>query len=190
MWVRGSITGAFYFLFRLANTNLFFFSCLPNVSHVFKLSAFAMVFLATRDIKSGEQLFYSYCAVDQSASGRKADLAPYGIALCIRSSSIISDFCSCILPQIQLEFVGSDSRNFLNRARDNAYSGKLTKIEAVTFGNIHCRQHRISKQKMSKDGSPSSGVIRSGGPRVSPRACTGMFGGSAGGSFFIRNDSS
>jgi len=58
-------------------------SCLPNVSHVFKHSAFAMVFMASRDIKSGEQLFYSYCGLEQSASDRKAELAPYGITQCI-----------------------------------------------------------------------------------------------------------
>jgi len=47
-----------------------------------------MVFLASRDIKSGEQLFYSYCSLQQSASDRKADLAPYGIAQCICASCI------------------------------------------------------------------------------------------------------
>jgi len=37
-----------------------------------------MIFFATRDIKAGEQLFYSYCCIKQSASERKAELAPYG----------------------------------------------------------------------------------------------------------------
>jgi hypothetical protein len=58
---------------------MLFSSCLPNVDYRFKLSAFAMIFYATRDIKAGEQLFYSYCAINQSASERKAELAPYGI---------------------------------------------------------------------------------------------------------------
>jgi len=65
-----------------------FSSCLPNVTHAFKLSAFAMVFMASRDIKAGEQLFYSYCSNEQSASNRKAELAPYGIAQCICSSCV------------------------------------------------------------------------------------------------------
>jgi hypothetical protein len=58
---------------------MLFSSCLPNVDYRFKLSAFAMIFFATRDIKAGEQLFYSYCGINQSASERKAELAPYGI---------------------------------------------------------------------------------------------------------------
>jgi hypothetical protein len=47
-----------------------------------------MIFMASRDIKSGDQLFYSYCGVEQSASERKAELAPYGIAQCICASCI------------------------------------------------------------------------------------------------------
>lgn len=64
------------------------FSCLPNVCHAFKLSAFAMVFMASRDIKAGEQIFYSYCGIQQSASERKAELAPYDIAQCICASCV------------------------------------------------------------------------------------------------------
>ena len=66
----------------------FFGSCLPNVTYAFKLSAFAMVFMASRDIKAGEQLFFSYCDPEQPASKRRADLAPYGIAQCICSSCV------------------------------------------------------------------------------------------------------
>jgi hypothetical protein len=47
-----------------------------------------MVFMASRDIRAGEQLFYSYCDTEQSASKRKAELAPYGIAQCICSSCV------------------------------------------------------------------------------------------------------
>ena len=47
-----------------------------------------MVFMATRDIKSGEQLFYSYCGLDQSVANRKAELAPYGIAQCTCASCV------------------------------------------------------------------------------------------------------
>ena len=85
---RGSIIGlCFFFLSGEYSYNLFF-SCLPNVTHAFKLSAFAMVFMASRDIKAGEQLFYSYCSSEQSASKRKTELAPYGIAQCICSSCV------------------------------------------------------------------------------------------------------
>jgi len=48
----------------------------------FRLSAFAIIFVAIRDIKSGEQLFNAYCDTEQSAAGRKAQLEPYGIAQC------------------------------------------------------------------------------------------------------------
>jgi hypothetical protein len=58
---------------------MLFSSCLPNVDYHFKLSAFAIIFYATRDIKAGEQLFYSYCGINQSASERKVELALYGI---------------------------------------------------------------------------------------------------------------
>ena len=44
--------------------------------------------MASRDIKAGEQLFFSYCDPEQPASKRRADLAPYGIAQCICSSCV------------------------------------------------------------------------------------------------------
>ena len=77
----------YYLLFGMTSTELSF-SCLPNVSHAFKLSAFAMVFMASRDIKAGEQIFYSYCGIQQSAADRKAELAPYGIEQCICTACV------------------------------------------------------------------------------------------------------
>jgi hypothetical protein len=47
-----------------------------------------MIFHATWDIKAGEQLFYSCCDIKQSASERKAELAPYGITQCICASCV------------------------------------------------------------------------------------------------------
>jgi hypothetical protein len=47
-----------------------------------------MVFMASRDIKAGEQIFYSYCGTQQSASDRKAELAPYDIAQCICTACV------------------------------------------------------------------------------------------------------
>lgn len=38
-----------------------------------------MIFFVIRDVKTGEQLFYSYCGVEKSAYERKAELTPYGI---------------------------------------------------------------------------------------------------------------
>ncbi len=54
------------------------FSCMPNVSQNFKLASFSVQFCATRDISAGQQLFHSYCPLDESASERQAYLAPYG----------------------------------------------------------------------------------------------------------------
>ena len=61
--------------------SFFFFatSCMPNIRHTFKRSSFSFQFSAARGIKAGEQLFYAYCNVNQTASERKADLAPYGV---------------------------------------------------------------------------------------------------------------
>ncbi|CAA7270096.1 unnamed protein product [Cyclocybe aegerita] len=53
-------------------------SCMPNVTTSFMLSSFSMQFVASREIKAGEQLFYSYCGVVQSAADRQEELAPYG----------------------------------------------------------------------------------------------------------------
>jgi len=66
----------------------FSFSCIPNVGYAFNLPAFAMVFLASRDIKAGEQILYSYCGIQQSAADRKAELAPYGIEQCICTACV------------------------------------------------------------------------------------------------------
>jgi len=84
---RGSIIGPCFVVLDSFAFD-FFGSCLPNITYAFKLSAFAMVFMASQDIKAGEQLFLSYCDPEQPASKRGADLAPYGIAQCI--------CCSCV----------------------------------------------------------------------------------------------
>jgi hypothetical protein len=47
---------------------------MPNVDAHFDVATFALQFIALRDIKAGEQLLYSYCAVTQSAKARQANL--------------------------------------------------------------------------------------------------------------------
>jgi len=37
-----------------------------------------MQFIAKRDIKAGEQLFYTYCSATNGVAGRQAELEPYG----------------------------------------------------------------------------------------------------------------
>jgi hypothetical protein len=90
MLAPGSIIGPFVLLrtFSFENTHEFLSSCLPNISQAFEVSAFAMIFLSLRDIKAGEQLFYPYCGLHQSAADRKAELALYGIAQCICSPCV------------------------------------------------------------------------------------------------------
>ena len=53
-------------------------SCVPNVQSYFKLNSFSMQFYARRDIKAGDQLFYSYCLAHGNLAERQAELAPYG----------------------------------------------------------------------------------------------------------------
>ena len=45
----------------------------------FATPSFSFQCSAVVDIKAGEQLFYSYCGVDQPVAERQAELAPYGI---------------------------------------------------------------------------------------------------------------
>jgi hypothetical protein len=47
-----------------------------------------MMFFAIRDVKAGEQLFYSYCSLEKSASERKDVLASYGITPCICAACV------------------------------------------------------------------------------------------------------
>ncbi|KAF9538637.1 SET domain-containing protein, partial [Agrocybe pediades] len=54
-------------------------SCRPNVAYDFDLVSFSFSFKALKDIAAGEQLFYSYCDVNVSASVRRSQLAPYGV---------------------------------------------------------------------------------------------------------------
>ena len=64
-----------HFEYDVANT---FLSCMPNIMHYFKLNSFSMQFCALKDIKAGEQLFYSYCEPDRNLEQRRAEIAPYG----------------------------------------------------------------------------------------------------------------
>ena len=54
-------------------------SCMPNISCTFSSRSFSLQFTAVKDIKAGEQLFYSYTPQELSAQARQRYLAPYGI---------------------------------------------------------------------------------------------------------------
>ncbi|KAF8148417.1 hypothetical protein B0H34DRAFT_758532 [Crassisporium funariophilum] len=54
-------------------------SCMPNVTQNFTIPSFSLQFTATKLIKAGEQIFYTYCGKFQSVAERQAELAPYGI---------------------------------------------------------------------------------------------------------------
>ncbi|TFK31444.1 hypothetical protein BDQ12DRAFT_136598 [Crucibulum laeve] len=62
-------------------------SCRPNTTHSFDVASFSFQLRATRDIKPGDQLFYSYAEVSLSAAGRKQELAPYGFECTCASCS-------------------------------------------------------------------------------------------------------
>jgi hypothetical protein len=53
-------------------------SCSPNASFEFSLSSFSMQFHAMRDIKAGEEIFYSYTNIYLPAAQRRKQLEPYG----------------------------------------------------------------------------------------------------------------
>ena len=61
-------------------------SCQPNITQVFIIRSFSAVFIASRDIEAGEQLFYNYCDVLTTAAERKLSLARYGITNCACAS--------------------------------------------------------------------------------------------------------
>lgn len=54
-------------------------SCSPNTDHRFNMASLSFELRAVRDIKKGEELFYSYCDIYQTKSERAEELAPYGI---------------------------------------------------------------------------------------------------------------
>ena len=51
---------------------------MPNVRVEFSTTSFSFQCSALFDIKAGEQLFYSYCELDQPVAERQLGLAPYG----------------------------------------------------------------------------------------------------------------
>ncbi len=53
-------------------------SCIPNVHYHFHLKSFTVQFFALRDIKTGEQIFHSYCRANKTLEERKAKLALHG----------------------------------------------------------------------------------------------------------------
>lgn len=53
-------------------------SCIPNVLYHFNLNSFSVQFFAIREIKSGEQLFHSYCRADKTLEDRRAIFALHG----------------------------------------------------------------------------------------------------------------
>jgi len=54
-------------------------SCISNVGQSFDRASFSLQFIATRDIKKGEQIFHCYCTASDSFNERKKTLAAYGI---------------------------------------------------------------------------------------------------------------
>ena len=45
----------------------------------FNIPSFSIQFIATKEIKAGEQIFFSYCGKELSAAERKEKLARYGV---------------------------------------------------------------------------------------------------------------
>ncbi|KAF9532763.1 hypothetical protein CPB83DRAFT_880434 [Crepidotus variabilis] len=62
-------------------------SCQPNIKQEFDCASFSLQFYANRDLKAGEQLFYSYCYINTGVAERRAELAPHGV-VCKCSSCV------------------------------------------------------------------------------------------------------
>ncbi|EDR10226.1 uncharacterized protein LACBIDRAFT_316886 [Laccaria bicolor S238N-H82] len=54
-------------------------SCSPNTCHRFEMASLSFELRAIRDIRQGEELFYSYCDIFRTKIERAEELAPYGI---------------------------------------------------------------------------------------------------------------
>ncbi|KAJ3515317.1 hypothetical protein NLJ89_g1838 [Agrocybe chaxingu] len=89
----------------------------------FALSSFSMQFTALREIKAGEQLFYSYCGMFQSAADRQKELAPYGFeckcAACVNATpardKLRIEFQDKVALLVLEGSRNTSDRNFLNR---------------------------------------------------------------------------
>ncbi|KAF8963505.1 hypothetical protein BDZ97DRAFT_1820238, partial [Flammula alnicola] len=80
-------------------------SCMPNILQTFNLASFSLQFKASKDIKYGEQLFYSYCEVHQGVAARRLKLAPYGIicecSACVNATPETDKFREDMLKRIE-----------------------------------------------------------------------------------------
>ncbi|CAA7270097.1 unnamed protein product [Cyclocybe aegerita] len=98
-------------------------SCMPNVMSSFALSSFSMQFTALREIKAGEQLFYCYGGMFQSAADRQKELAPYGFeckcAACVNATpardKLRIEFEDRVTFLVREGIRNTSDRNFLNR---------------------------------------------------------------------------
>lgn len=52
---------------------------MENTTTRFNIPSFSVQFVATKGIKAGEQIFFSYCGKELSAAERKEKLARYGV---------------------------------------------------------------------------------------------------------------
>jgi len=71
-------------------TNLAYliYSCSPNADFEFSLASFSLQVYAVRDIKSGEEIFYSYTGVQAPAAKHRKALKPYGFTCACKACSL------------------------------------------------------------------------------------------------------
>ena len=53
-------------------------SCRPNAAHTFNIASFSGQLRAVRDVKTGEEIFVDYCAIEEPTAKRQKKLEPYG----------------------------------------------------------------------------------------------------------------
>ena len=105
---------------------------MPNVHVGFDIPTFALRVVAVRDIKAGQQLFVSYCQLDQSVNERRRQLSPYGFVCqckaCVDATSE-SDKVREEWEDRLRKIVDEKAELFANPRFDSRSIGPLLKLE-------------------------------------------------------------
>jgi len=123
-----------------------------------------MQFYAIKDIKAGEQLFYSYCEPDSNLAQRRAEIAPYSFVCkcpaCVNATSATDKLRNTFRTQIEKfeEKLASSSRldktavyNAVRLEKDMVKEGLDVEPQFVTLLTAICSAYaRLGKTAESK----------------------------------------
>ncbi|KAF8960309.1 hypothetical protein BDZ97DRAFT_1922222 [Flammula alnicola] len=100
-------------------------SCMPNVIQRFSVDSFCLTFNAVRDIKKGEQIFYSYTGVYQPGAARQQALSLYNFTCtCPACTEATPD-----LDKFRTEYIGRVTALF--RFRDQHLQSPMITEQAL-----------------------------------------------------------